>query len=226
MNKPKDGWELIIFEEEQGLEQLNESFFRSYEGRLKKTGCKRMEYYSAPVKWPLSQKWIYMAVMASETSEYFCLCATDNYYSPFMLQDAEVHIKQADWIITTQGYFYDINLDKVIRYDFPSRIGLQMVAKTEKVRKFPMDIVNKGVDMWFSEQMGYNIMIDPTDHWQQILCTNGMNTISTERIEFFKNPQPPFYETIKSLATIVPLDIYSRLKTLHYAKKNSNNYSL
>jgi hypothetical protein len=226
MNKSINVWELIVFEEKHN-EQCGEEFIMSYAKRLQKVGCENIQYMNCMMKTPLSQKWVLIANHACSTSEYFILCAADNYYSPFMLQDAEKYIKQADWIITTQGYFYDINLDKLLRYSFFSRTGLQMIAKTEKVRKFPMDIVNKGVDMWFSEKIGYNIMIDPTDHWQNILCTNGMNNISTERVEFFTNTQPPFYETLKSLPMIIPIDIYSRLKTLHhYVKNNNSNHGL
>jgi hypothetical protein len=217
MNKPTEGWELIIFEDE--VQSFPADFIDTYRGRLRDVGCINVLYEYLSYKKPLSQKWIHIANMAAETSEYFCLCAADNYYSPHMLQDAEQDIKEADWTIFVQGYFYDFYMNKVFRYNFPSRVGLQMTARTKKVRDFPMDVVNKGVDMWFSRQIGYDIKINDSEHWQEILCTNGMNTISTERKEFFEDPHPPFYETSKSLITIVPIDIYSRLKTLSQCLK-------
>lgn len=216
--KPKDGWELIVMEEKHD-EQLTETFFRSYERKLRKVGCERILYYDPSVKWPLSQKWIFISVVASQTSEYFVLCATDNYYSRFMLRDAEKDIKNADWCVKVKGYFYDFNYDKVLRYNFPSSVGLQMVAKTELVRRFPLEEVNKGVDMWFAKNMGSNMLIND-DHWDTILCTNGMNSISTERAEFFEDPIPPYYETDKELKDIVPDDIVKKLKMITTWRKS------
>jgi hypothetical protein len=210
MIKPESDWELIVFEEEHN-EQLGYDFFNSYLGRLKKAGCIYIEYLTTFDKYPLSQKWIDIALASSLDSEAFCLCATDNYYSPYLLVDAERDIKKADWIITTKGYFYDFNYDKVLRFDWYSSVGLQMIANTKLVRKFPMEVVNKGVDMWFARNIGNNSLIN-NDHWNEVLCTNGMNNISTERAEFFKEPLPPYYETNKTLEDIVPLDIVKKLK--------------
>lgn len=212
MLKPEHGWELIIFED--GPEILGEGFFRHYEEKLKAAGCKRLLYYYAPVKWPLSQKWIFISVKASETSEYFCLCAADNYYDPHMLQDAEKNIKKDNWCITPQGYFYDFKTECVLRYNFPHIVGLQMTAKTSMVREFSMEEINKGVDTWFAMQMGMRGSVMLKNHWTGILCTHGLNNVSTERGEFFTDPCPPFFKTKKKLIDIVPIDIYHRLKTL------------
>jgi len=212
MNKPVNDWELIVFEEDH-IEELGEEFFYSYEQRLAKVGCSMIKYFDSEHKYPLSQKWVMIASQAEATSEYFCLCATDNYYSPFMLQNAERDIKNADWCLTTKGYFYDFNHDKVLRFDYYATIGLQMIAKTNLVRKFPLEAVNKGVDMWFAGNIGNNILIN-NDHWENVICTNGMNIISIERAEFFTDPAPPYYETKKRLIDLVPIDIYSQMKML------------
>lgn len=210
---PEGEWELIVFEEKHN-EALGEEFFKSYSDRLRDVRCKAVLYISCPDKWPLSKKWIMISLMSHYESRYFCLCAADNYYSPYMIQDAERDILSADWVIFTRGYFYDFSMDKVFKYNFPSRIGLQMIARTELVRRFPMEIVNKGVDMWFSRCIGYNIMMNNSNHWKGILCTNGMNTISVERKEFFADPHPPFYRSRKKLKDIVPIDINIKLKEL------------
>jgi hypothetical protein len=218
MHKPVDGWELIIFEEDHE-EKLGEDFFYSYEQRLSAAGCEMIKYFDSWHKYPLSQKWVMIASQAELTSEYFCLCAGDNYYSPYMLQEAEEHIKEADWCVTTQGYFYDINLDIICRYDYCAPIGLQMVAKTDLVKRFPLEEVNKGVDMWFSRQIGTDVMVTMSPHWNKILCTNGMNLISVERKDFFTDPLPPYYETDVTLEEIVPRDIATKLKNLKQCLK-------
>lgn len=210
---PSGGWELVVFEEEHS-EQLGESFFRNYAKRLTSVGCERLVYYSAPDKYPLSQKWVMIARQAAITSTYFCLCAADNFYSPYMLREAEKNITESEWSVTHRGYFYDLHFDKVVRYELPGLVGLQMTAATERVRNFDMDEVNKGVDSWFSRQMGQCGTIMCANHWEGILCTNGLNNISTERYQHFLSPHPPFYETRKQLNNIVPEDISNRLKTL------------
>jgi len=213
MKPPKDEWELIIFEEHH-KEALGVDFFDSYRDRLSDVGCVKRGFIIAGRKYSLSNKWVLMARDASETSEYFCLCAADNYYDPNMLRDAECNIKQADWCITPHGYFYDFKTERVLRYDFQHIVGLQMTAKTSMVREFPLEDVNKGVDTWFARQMGMKGTVFTSNHWQGILCTQGLNNISFERGEFFISPQPPFYATRKRLQNIVPKDIYHRLKTL------------
>jgi hypothetical protein len=212
MNKPKHKWELIVLEE-QHQEECGVEFYKQYVERLWDAGCRDFKHLTSAVKIPLSQKWVTIAKKASSTSRYFCLCAADNYYSPFMLLDAEKDIKKADWCLTTKGFFYDFNYNKVLRFDWYSSVGLQMIARTELVRKFPMDVVNKGVDMWFARNIGSNVLIN-NDHWKGVLCTNGMNTISTERAEFFEDPIPPYYETDMELENIVPLEITNQIKTL------------
>ena len=216
MHQPKSEWELLVFEE-MHAEQLGQKYFHSYSERLRDVGCVRNEYQTSLKKYPLSQKWIMMANESSINSEVFCLCAADNYYSPYMLIEAEKYIKKADWCIVPKGYFYNFKLDSLMRFDFYSNVGLQMFARTEKVRNFPMEIKNQGVDMWFANLIspnGSKTLIIDSKHWEGILCTDGLNNISTERVEFFKDPAPPFYSTSKKLEDIVPDDIYFKLKEL------------
>lgn len=213
MKSPKDEWELIVFEEEH-KGALSRSFFDLYRDRLMSIGCNRIKYITTDSKHSLSCKWVVMAEESIGTSEYFCLCAADNYYDPHMLWDAEQNIKKADWCITPQGYFYDFNTERVLRYEMPNIVGLQMTAKTDMVRNFPLEDVNKGVDTWFARQMGMKGTIFTDNHWRGILCTHGLNNISKERGKHFINPSPPFYTTRKKLQNIVPIDIFHRLKTL------------
>jgi hypothetical protein len=162
-----------------------------------------------------------MANVSAPTSEYFCLCGIDDYYHPCLLVEAELAIKQADWIVTPKGYFYDFHRDKIIMYHKTTLVGLHMTARTSLARKIPMDIRNIGVDGWFS----YNIVkvgrrdngklicyMSFSEEWRHILCTNGMNNISKQRYSYFDDVRPPFYETDVKLHDIVPEDIYIRLK--------------
>jgi len=216
---PTDEWELIVFEERHP-EQLGESFFRSYESRLKKVGNARLSYLTCDDKHSLSEKWITIARYSSIPSVYFCLCAADNYYDPHMLQDAERNIDEDDWCVTPKGYFYDLILDKVARYDAMLMVGLQMTARTDMVAQFPWEKINKRVDMWFSEKMSLKGSIMTGNHWEGILCTQGLNNISKERHQLIVDCHPPFYETKKKLHNIIPEDIANRLKTLSRCLKS------
>ena len=221
--KPIDGWELIVYEE-MHLTQLGESYFRSYEDRLRDCGCERIIYLTAQHKIPLSQKWVEIARNASPTSVYYCMCAADNYYQPWMLCDAEIQMEIAEWAIMIRGYFYDILLRKIIMYHYQSLTGLQMIARTEMVRQMPIECVNRGVDGWFYDNLRrlkggddkLSVFIDASDRYQQMLCTNGLNNISTGRVNYFYNTIPPFYKTDKRLEDIIPDDIVERLNALSY----------
>jgi hypothetical protein len=238
--KPGKGWELVVFEELH-VTAVGESYIRNYEERLREVGCERIVYLTDEKRLPLSHKWILISKAAADTSKYFCLCAGDNYYHPWMLLDAESSIDQAEWCVMTKGYFYDFSLNKVIHYCYPvinynksiihndqpiligAFVGLQMTALTEWVRCFDMDEKWRGVDTWFSSQMQIQSIkrkgkhnslvcfVDGSDHFENTLCTNGLNNISTGRINFFKQVRIPFYETGKKLNEIVPVDIYESL---------------
>lgn len=216
--RPEGSWELIVYEEIH-VRQLGEGYIRGYEERLKDAGCERIVYLTSDYKVPLSEKWVEIAKTAN--SDYFCLCAADNYYQPWMLCDIERAITEADWCILTRGYFYDFHMDKVILYHYNSVIGLQMAVRTELIKQFPIEERNKGVDSWvfskISELKGIgktSIYMDGTEHFERMLCTNGLNNISKERYKSFVDPHPPFYDTGKTLAEIVPDDIYERLVAL------------
>jgi hypothetical protein len=217
--KPTCGWELVIFEESHS-EQLGEEFFRGYEERLKEVGCERMHYMTSQTKYPLPQKWVMISQETDVCSRGFIMCAADNHYHQWMLQDMEEAIKVADWCLITKGYFYDFNLDKVIKYSYPGLVGLFMTASTPMVRKFEKSNLERGVDGWFCEQMkkqahgqGVNLrcFIDGSDHWQHQVNTNGLNNISTGRVVSLEREKHPFYKTDTKLQDIVPEDIYRRM---------------
>src|SRR3989304_1458674 len=87
-NKPINGWELIVFEEQHPT-QIGEEWVRAYEERLAEVGCERVLYLTSETKVPLSIKWGDMARASAETSEYFCMCGCDDYFHPYHLIEAE-----------------------------------------------------------------------------------------------------------------------------------------
>lgn len=218
--KTDEGWELIVFEEYH-MTMVGEAFFRDYIDRLKEVGCEKIKYITHFDRQPLAKKWVMMAREADETSEYFVLVASDNYYQPWMLRDFEKVYKTADWLIVTKGYFYDFFHDKVIKYDYQKLpVGLQMCANISKVKDFPLVDRWSGVDSWFARQIGHNIRyLDRSEHWRAQCCTNGLNNISKGRGKYFEHPEEPFCKTKITLDKIIPEDIYKRMMqiTNHYA---------
>lgn len=195
---------------------LGEKFFNSYWGRLQEAGCKKITILTDIDRLALSQKWIKIAQAASDTSEYFCMCAADNYYAPDMLIEAEKVIKEGEWSVVTKGYFYDFFLDKVVLYEYFQipLVGLQMTASTKRVREFDMEIKHHGVDTWMGSHFGNKANIVNTGSWKHILCTNGLNNISTYRWEMIALNTGPFSQTDTKLEEIVPEGIAYRIKDL------------
>jgi hypothetical protein len=226
-------WELIIFED--GLNQLGEAFFMSYESRLKGAGCVRVKYMDnsfkfpkLPLRRPLPQKWVMIANEASPKSSAFVMCAADNYYHKYLVSDANKAIRQADWCIMTKGFFYDFGLDAVRFYHYFGMVGLTMTARTSMVRQFEHSDLERGIDNWFSLQMMrvagqktgmLKTFMDNTEHYRGMLCTNGLNNISTGRINYLRSCLHPFYKTDVLLEDIVPEDICISLKGITESMK-------
>jgi hypothetical protein len=218
--KPENGWELIVFEEiHQG--QVGESFIRGYESRLKDVGCEKITYLTSQKKISLSQKWVVMANVADPMSEYFCLHGADDYSHPYRLIETEYAISQSDWCVTPKGYFYDFNHDKVIEYNLNTLTGMHMAVRTNLARILPIVDRYRAVDGWFIHTLiklrhkkgkSLKCYMSSSEEWRHILCTNGLNNISTGRYSYFTNVRLPFYETDIKLGDIVPEDIYIRLK--------------
>jgi hypothetical protein len=229
--KPENGWELIVFEEVHPA-QVGEIFIREYEPRLKQSGCERIVYISSRNKFPLSKKWVIMANIADSGSEYFCLQGADDYSHSYRLIETELALKQCDWCVTPKGYFYDFNLDKVIEYSINTLTGMHMAVRTEYARIMPMVSRSRGVDGWYVRnliRLGRNhkgtlkCYMSCSEEWRHILCTNGLNNISTERYSYFTNARTPFYDTDVNLSDIVPENIYIRLKGITKSLKTHDD---
>ena len=213
-NPPVNEWELIVFEERHAT-QCGDQYIRKYLERLQAIGCKKYTYLTSTDRISLPQKWARIARKAHEDSEYFCLCAADNFYHPWLLVDSEQAVKKCDWFITTKGYFYDLRLKKMILYDYRGRIGLQMTASTPLTRDLPTATLSRGVDGWFFKNLKpKKIILDPSDHWEKTLWTNGCNNISKARHKFFINPRSVYKPTNQILNNVVPDDIYNMIINL------------
>ncbi|HDY66568.1 MAG TPA: hypothetical protein ENH85_02125 [Candidatus Scalindua sp.] len=200
-------WELLVFEEKHP-EQLGREFFEDYQI----PGCTiRYLTYS---KWiSLSEKWAIMGMACQ--GNWMCLCAADNYYHPYMLQDAQINIAYCEWFITTKGYFYNINLKKMILYNAPREtMGLQMTASKRVISGLPLERKKRYIDNWVFKNLKATMYRDQSDHWGGTLCTNGMNNISHKRHKYFKDIQYPFEQTETSLCDVVPIYIADKLITL------------
>ena len=201
-------WELLVFEEKHP-QQLGRDYFKSYQSRL--PGCTIR--YLTRNKWiSLSEKWAIMGMVCE--GEYMCLCAADNYYHPYMLTDAMT--SGADWFITTRGYFYDIDYQKMLIYNaLLENVGLQMTASKRVISGLPMQQKKRSIDNWVFNNLEMSLTRkDTSTHWEGTLCTNGMNNISHKRHKFFKEVKYPFRQTSKTLYNIVPEYIADRLISL------------
>ncbi len=202
-------WELLVFEEKHP-EQLGRDFFESY-------GIPNVRYITYS-KWiSLSEKWAIMGMACQ--GDWMCLCAADNYYHSYMLADSAmtgIISNGCDWFITTKGYFYDINLKKMILYNAPNENrGLQMTASKRIISGLPLEKKKRYIDNWVWKNMGKPYAYkDPYDHWKGTLCTNGMNNISHKRHKYFKDIQYPFEQTDAKLYDVVPGYIADKLKSL------------
>jgi len=215
--KTTEGWELIVFEEVHD-EALGREFYNSYLDRLKKAGCIKLTYLTRYDKITLSEKWQIIAQRCDKKSDMMCLCAADNYYHPYMIQDSHnAYVKGVDWFYTVKGYFLNFENGKIVLYNRPvANTGLQMAVKTSLARQLPAGVkMYKNIDNWTKNWCKPDkSVIDKSNHWQETLCTHGYNNISMKRGKMINKLENCFEETDKKLENIVPGDIIGRIKEL------------
>jgi len=208
-------WELIVFEERHE-EALGEEFFKGYKDRLKEAGCVKIKFLTRDEQITLSEKWQVIAQRCK--GDMMCLCAADNYYHPFMIQDsADAYAKGHDWFYTVKGYFLNFENGKIVIYDRPdAETGLQMAISTKLARRLPPGVkLYKNIDRWTKRHCNPRYpVIDKSDHWQGTLCTHGYNNISLKRGKVINNLMLWFSATDKTLKDIVPGDIINKIEGL------------
>lgn len=212
---PGVGWELIIAEEKEnafGQDRVSE-----YAERLAAAGCERIMYYSLDYKITLPAKWRFLAQKSAKTSEGFILQAADCYSEPNRLCSTMEAIRAGhDWVQNRTGYYYSIHYKMVIKFDqskfgIGCKTGLNMATLTRKVRALPDSFIESGIDNWM-----YRCIEPQSPGWIEGDMTGGidtddLNNISLARRFQYHNPSPPFIETERELADIIPKDIADRL---------------
>ena len=203
-------WELLVMEC-ISPDILGEDYFRQWEGRLKDAGCNRIKYIYSDTRLPLSRKWKIMGGKAR--GKYFCLQGSDDY--PHPERNQSVWDNRADWYDINKYYHFDVNKKKVILYDNKGTCtGFNMAVRTKLLGRLPKNDVSRYVDGYMIQ----NIQPSSISKDKNIYCgisTNGVNTISIKRGDYYDNPIPPFYATDKTLFDIgLPDEISNRLWTL------------
>ena len=202
-------FELIVFEEEQEGQLGREWFFN---WSLKLSGCTRVIYLTSAKRFALSEKWC--IISRHSDSVAFCLCGCDDYYSEDMVKDAYEGISAGyEYCYDTKGYFYSIPLKKVIMYDFDNWKGLMQSVPTAKMKSIKIGKRFASVDRWIYERIDPARTLKRTEI-RDILCTDGFNTISLNRMDFYSDIKHPFKETDKTIFDILPRDVADKLLSL------------
>jgi hypothetical protein len=203
-------WELIIIEEDEKC--VGEALVRSYESRLSAVGCRTPVTYISLSKWiPLAQKWRQIAQIAD--SNGFLLVAGDDYSNPNRLAETKKLFETtgAEWIHTQLGYFYDIVRDNLAVWDhsltsgfLTSKVshpcGAEKAIRTELMKALPESDKARHVDGWIfweiEQLLGRtpNAIWNKSESWKKGLFTDGFNSISNHRSNFYKKktPKGPF----------------------------------
>ncbi|MAG24581.1 hypothetical protein CMI47_03280 [Candidatus Pacearchaeota archaeon] len=216
-------WELIMFEDGGESREVLDTFV----GKL--PGCKRILYKSIDPKKDgrvsgrhkgavlLIDKWIGMALAASNESVGYILHAGDDYAPKRMIDNHFKNLQNKNCIYSTypRGVFYHYALKKRIFYngyafkshgkDFLTNIHLHNAVRTEDVRKIRPSYSDKErnalIDKYIRVNIYRNRGIDPTENkyiynvddidstdWMTGFNTDGLNTISYRR-KIYNNPE-------------------------------------
>ncbi len=212
--KTEYSWELIICEEQcEGM--AGENYIIAYEDRLKKAGCKNIEYIKINDHIPLSKKWVIIANKAQ--GETFLLCASDN-YSPFnRIQFTQDKIKKGfEWVDISSGLFFNLITHQTSTFvNQPQQTGLFMGTLTKHIKNLKGPWPLKGIDHWIRSQAD----IQPRYRHDKPLLgihTDGANKISIHRKNFYANKKyrKNFNIPNQKLENILSEDIIYKLKTL------------
>lgn len=206
-------WELLICEEKHS-NQVEREKIRDYVGRLKEVGCVQVVYVELDEWVNLTTKWRRMFEFTEETSKAFFLQAADCYSQENRLRDSYDLIKcGCDWVDYTNGYFYNIATDEVIKYNANALTNLDMAFSTKNISRVPSRHKNKGIDKHLFQHL--NIKEKKTLERLGGVDTDGHNNISKRRSRFYRNTKEPFTTTQKSINEIgLPNYIVERLTNL------------
>lgn len=227
-------WELIVIEEMQ--ECFSEKKLITYSERLKNAGCQRI-FYKQIHRWiPLYIKWKKIAEEVSPTSKAFLLKAADCYSQPYRLRETyDLMVKRGyDWVASQQGAFYDIKSELLVIYDGRQGIvskfgkkgktvgGLNMAIKPHFIKEMPYAVISRRVDTAIikaareickDNKSIFRTVYNESDNWKYGVDTNGLNNISSKRLEAMKSNPQVFKKTDMTIEDILPEDVVIKLKS-------------
>ena len=210
-------WELLICEEPHSL-AIGREFAMQYADRLKEVGCARIVYIEMNQKVVLPTKWITIGQYISTQSMIFVMQATDCYAPAERLAVTyrRMCYRDADWLDFTHGYFYSFLHKKLILYAHNGKTNLHMAFATRNFQHLNYHDRNKGIDNWLMKSMRAGNkqfkLIRETGLYPSV-DTDGFNSISRGRLQFYLKPVLPFKKTKFTIDEIgLPPDIVQRIK--------------
>ena len=213
-------WELLIDEEQIG-EYFGLEEIKKYVERLADVRCVSIKYYAREKRIPLPQKWHALSKKVCSTSKVFLLQAADCYSEPFRLRSTlDAANEGFDWIQNKRGYFYNVNLKKVIEFNSDTsgiicKTGLNMAIATHLLKKLNNDSwLESGVDSWFFSTTQPKKIKWFEGEFTEGIDIDGLNNISLMRKRYFDTPKAPFVATEKKIESIVPIEILNLLNQI------------
>ena len=217
-------WELIVCEEEHE-EMIGGVYLNEYIERLISARCTRVVYLHLDRWVNLAEKWKIMGQHIDASSESFVLQAADCYAPSERLSITYdlINRKGYDWIDFNKGYFYNFNYKQMILYDPQSydkntSTNLHMAFKSIYAKELQSTNKVRGIDGYL-----FNTIRAIKRNVKKYSCdklltdgidTDGFNTISKARSNYYKKTDFPFVpceETIHGIG--LPDDIVTRIQT-------------
>jgi len=221
-------WEIIVIEEKTEDAFKADNCMKYFEC-LNKIGCTRLEYQVIDNWIPLSKKWLEIAKIASNTSKYFLLQASDCYPHPTRLSETYKMMESGvEWYNERDGIFYDLKTGDYAKFIAAKEktCGLNMCTKTEfinqiKTKNYP----DHFIDGWLQNQIlkvkkDLKIYFNRSDNWHRGFDTTGQNNI-TPRADRIKNKENQFNHITFDFKKEIPKEIIDRLREFKGEKRKS-----
>lgn len=219
-------WELIIAEEAND-ETLGYDEIMKYKERLESCGCVRVRYTGLN-KWiPLGKKIALCLDYCDLDSEVYVPTPADYYSAPLRLATTYKAFQEneIDWFKTSRTIYYDIVSGITALHDISgtNRYDCADMARSLEFRKYLAgDGPVRGVDGWFYAnyvriarevfKRELRVFADTSDNWKYAMNTDGLNSISTDRVERMKDGRSCFCSCPVDVRKTIPSDILSRLE--------------
>jgi len=206
-------WQLIVYECESDIRPI----LNTYRERLMAAGCDDIVYMRSDVRTPLANKWRAMAHKAR--GDIFLLQGSDDYPSPERIErTVKAFDDGADWYQMRYHYHYSFTYKRLIKFDMLSAdrwlcTGFNMALKTSRLKLINETYQPSGIDFYLYKSVEpKNVVTDETDPSGGV-ATDGQNTISTKRFNYYIRPKAPFQHTFEKLETIgLPDDVVQMIR--------------